>query len=96
MKTGRCPKCSSDNIYSGASMPFKTGTFNVNTIPVTGRVLPTYVALDNYVCVTCGYVESYISDPTALERIPRYWPKVELQPRAFRIKKRIHNRNESK
>jgi hypothetical protein len=32
--------------------------------------------LDNYVCVACGYVESYILDASKLRKITEKWPKV--------------------
>jgi hypothetical protein len=35
-----------------------------------------YATLDNYLCLDCGYLESYISDRAALNRIEKQWPKV--------------------
>ena len=73
MKTGRCPKCGSGEIYSGTNVSFKGGGHGSNSIPITAW---SAAALDNYVCTVCGYVESYISDPDKLQKIRDKWPKV--------------------
>lgn len=72
MKSGICPICSSSEIYSGADVQFKSGRNNV--IPVT---LWDFAEMDNYVCVECGYVESYIADRSRLNKIKEKWPKVK-------------------
>ncbi len=79
MKNGICPKCDGTCIHSGASIRFKTGPYSSNTIPLGGMLGPT-VPLDNYVCVDCGYVESYVGRPDHLTRIQERWPRVERQP----------------
>jgi predicted nucleic-acid-binding Zn-ribbon protein len=76
MKSGQCPKCGSFDVYSGAYVPDKSGGYGSNTIPVSGGLFSRSVALDNYVCVNCGYVESYISDEEQLRRIADKWPRV--------------------
>ena len=73
MKSGTCPKCQSDKVYSGTEVFPKSGPFGCNSIPVS---LTSMAALDNYVCAECGYVESYI-EPDKLEEIARKWRKVE-------------------
>lgn len=73
MRSGICPKCESDKIYSGASLPLKKGPFGSNSIPVS---LTSIAALDNYVCVACGYVESYLSETEKLTEIARKWPRM--------------------
>jgi hypothetical protein len=48
----------------------KKGPYGRNAIPIR---LTSIAALDNYVCTSCGYVESYISDLGKLTRIsPKY------------------------
>ena len=74
MKTGTCPKCNSHEIFSGAGVALKKGPFGSNSIPIG---LTSIAALDNLVCVACGYVESYVSDPDKLAEISRKWDKVE-------------------
>jgi predicted nucleic-acid-binding Zn-ribbon protein len=78
MRNGQCPKCGSWEVYSGANVPQKQGSFNSNTIPVGGNIWFGFsrAELDNYVCVNCGYVESYISDSRKLQEIAKTWPRV--------------------
>ena len=76
MKTGICPKCSSPEVFSGAGVALKKGPFGSNSIPVG---IISIAALDNLVCVECGYVESYVSDPDKLAEISRKWARVELE-----------------
>jgi predicted nucleic-acid-binding Zn-ribbon protein len=79
VKTGHCPKCGSDEVYSGATLPLKKGPFGSNSIPVT---LTSIAALDNYVCHRCGYIESYISDADKLAEISSKWVKVKPEENA--------------
>lgn len=74
MKNGQCPKCGSKEVYSGSNIPLKSGPFSSNAIPVG---LTSMAALDNYVCVACGLVESYIADASKLEDVAKRWDKVE-------------------
>ncbi len=74
MKTGICPKCTSTEVFSGAGIALKKGPFGSNAIPIG---LTSIAALDNYVCTSCGYVESYISDLGKLNTISRKWDNVE-------------------
>ena len=74
MKSGMCPKCASETVYSGASIPLKKGPFGSNSIPIS---LTSVAALDNYVCAKCGYVESYISDAERLSEIATKWVQVK-------------------
>ncbi len=74
MKKGQCPKCGSTEIYSGENIPLKSGPFTSNSIPIS---LSSMAALDNFVCVACGLVESYIADRSKLEEITGRWDKVE-------------------
>ena len=73
MKTGICPKCTSSEVFSGAGIALKKGPFGSNAIPIA---LTSIAALDNYVCTSCGYVESYISDLGKLTEISRKWDNV--------------------
>ncbi len=72
MKKGICPKCTSAEVFSGADLMLKKGPFGSNAIPIG---LTSIAALDNYVCISCGYVESYISDPDKLIEIAGKWDK---------------------
>ena len=74
MKSGTCPKCASDSVYSGASIPLKKGPFGSNSIPIS---LTSVAALDNYVCAECGYAESYVSNAERLSEIATKWVHVK-------------------
>jgi hypothetical protein len=56
-----------------------------NTIPITAW---SNAALDNYVCVNCGYVESYIADSAKLWKIAQKWPRAGERPPEFGTRKR--------
>ena len=75
MKSGVCPKCGSQEVYSGEHLPrwTKQGSYWANSVPITGW---NYGELDNYVCVDCGYVESYIGNRAKLHKIAEKWPRV--------------------
>lgn len=77
MKNGQCPRCGAKEVYSGADIPLKSGPFAGNAIPIS---LTSMAALDNYVCVTCGLVESYIADPVKLKEISKSWEKMTPEP----------------
>lgn len=81
MKSGICPKCASDSVFSGATLPLKKGPFGSNAIPVS---LTSMAALDNYVCTKCGYVESYIGDAERLAEISNKWVRVKDKDAAGR------------
>jgi len=72
---GVCPQCGSDRIHSGDRVPGKEGDRGANRIPIDAV---QHIALDNYVCLDCGYVESYIGDRGTLNRIERTWPQVPV------------------
>lgn len=76
MKNKTCPKCESTEILSGVDVFPKSGPFTSNSIPIS---LTSIAALDNYVCVACGYVEHYIADPDKLKEISQKWKPVETQ-----------------
>jgi predicted nucleic-acid-binding Zn-ribbon protein len=74
LRDGVCPQCGLERVHSGAVIEGKEGLRGGNRIPINDVI---QVALDNYVCVDCGYVESYISDRSILNRIAKEWVKVE-------------------
>ena len=74
MKSGICPKCGSDNVFTAHSLPLKGGPFASNSIPVS---LTSMAALDNYVCTDCGLVESYIGETEKLKAVADKWEQVK-------------------
>jgi predicted nucleic-acid-binding Zn-ribbon protein len=74
LKQGKCPKCSSDEVYCGVDVTPKSGPFGCNSIPIT---LFSIASMDNYVCTECGYTESYLADSSKLREIKERWPRVK-------------------
>ncbi len=73
MKSGKCPKCGSEAVFSGDDLFPKSGPFGINAIPVS---LASLAALDNYVCIDCGYLERYVADPEKCKEIGKKWRAV--------------------
>ena len=80
MKSGLCPKCGATDIRSGEFLEEKEGGYMGNRIPVIIALRNTAAWLDNFVCVRCGYVESYVADPKKLAEIAERWPAVTAAP----------------
>jgi len=84
LKNGKCPKCGSGGVFSGADIVLKNGPFGSNSIPIS---ITSIAALDNYVCTQCGYLESYIADAKKLSEISKKWQMVN-QPEGSNEHKR--------
>jgi len=78
LKDNKCPKCGSTDIYAGIEVYPKSGPFTSNSIPVS---LTSIAALDNYVCVACGYVESYVAETEKLKEISKKWVRAKESER---------------
>ena len=50
MKKGKCPKCKSSEVNTGANIKLKSGSYGYNTIPL-GGLFGRQLVLDNYVCI---------------------------------------------
>ncbi len=79
MRDGTCPKCGSTEVCSSEHLGSfaKMGSNWANTIPITALA---NAALDNYVCLNCGYVESYVADDSKLWKIAQKWPRAGQRP----------------
>jgi len=75
LKDGICPVCGSARVQSGELVAEKAGLGGSNRVPINAVFS---VPLDNFVCVDCGYTESYILDRAMLNRIEREWAKVPV------------------
>ena len=77
LKSGRCPKCNSDEVYTsknkkkfGHRSYLIVSPFSVN------------IALDTYVCAACGYVEDYLNEKIInnnskhIKKLKDKWQKV--------------------
>ncbi|HEY9636547.1 MAG TPA: hypothetical protein V6D14_24310 [Coleofasciculaceae cyanobacterium] len=74
MKSGQCPKCGSRDVFCNTNRKFPA----LNTITVgTGIGVNRYACLDTYVCVTCGYIESYVTKLQDLSYIKEEWTRVD-------------------
>ncbi len=74
MKNGQCRSCGSYQIRSNKNRKFPA--LNTMTLGL-GNSSARYAALDTYVCVNCGYVESYVASADDLNYIQENWAKVE-------------------
>ena len=66
MKQSHCPKCGGKDVRTSNAK-------SQHTIPVAAFHAAN---LRHQVCVSCGYVEAYISDPKQLKRIAEKWKPV--------------------
>ena len=67
----KCPKCGSGDLRLRSQ---NGGAYGMNSIPV-GRGAKAITALDNLICVACGYLEVYVSDPAARQKIADTWDR---------------------
>jgi predicted nucleic-acid-binding Zn-ribbon protein len=71
MKSGVCPKCGSKEVYRRTSDIAGNNQHQINIERYK------WAAQDYFVCVTCGYLETYIFDEKGLGEIARRWHKVD-------------------
>jgi predicted nucleic-acid-binding Zn-ribbon protein len=83
MKHGKCPRCGSEKVYWGVDVYPKSGPFASNSIPVS---ITSIAALDNYVCIDCGYLERYIAESDKLEEIAKKWRRAGASPKPASMK----------
>ena len=71
MKSGICPKCKSLAVFRrnfpGGYRSSLAITFESN------------IRLEDYVCGTCGYVESYLEDLNKIEEVKKHCTQVGLR-----------------
>ena len=77
MKDGKCPKCGSADVRSSAGV--KNRLDEEHGIQIGGGLLPRTARIENYVCISCGYVENYILDQKKLRMIAERWPRAGLE-----------------
>jgi hypothetical protein len=78
MKDGKCPKCSSTNIYTnrrGIDWGSKSQWLEIWFGTPDSRI-NAWADFDSYVCIDCGYFENYILDREALSEIQTKWKKI--------------------
>jgi predicted nucleic-acid-binding Zn-ribbon protein len=78
MRQGQCPKCASQRVHvSNVRLPLQGWTL-FNAIAITDSFWwgSSTAILRHYVCVSCGYVEQYVTDTDKLLEIAARWPQV--------------------
>ena len=73
MKRGICPACGSEHVYRDKQISYGGKMASNKAIHVD---LLDFVEPVNFVCVNCGYVESYILNSPFLKKIAQKWTKV--------------------
>lgn len=69
MKDGTCPKCGSDDVRTRAPTPNNgAGSLMITTW--------TSIYLQTYVCLACGYLESYVPEHKR-SKIAEKWTRVK-------------------
>ncbi|GIK67350.1 MAG: hypothetical protein BroJett018_51440 [Chloroflexota bacterium] len=70
MKSGKCPKCGSTEVYtkrSGMQSGYTVGMGFANT---------KHMEADDYICMVCGYFEQYLVEVASkLKDLPSKWKK---------------------
>jgi len=67
MKSGKCPKCNSREIYKHTS---KSGHSNLEV------TMFKQAKSQDYVCAACGYKETYVMNNEDLKKIKEKWERV--------------------
>ncbi|QLY28668.1 hypothetical protein [Nocardia huaxiensis] len=82
MRHGHCPKCSASTVYA-AQNGLRLGEHpHAVLMPHTGPGFRGMVQGHNttglwqFVCTTCGYLETYVLDPAAIGFIQQRWTPV--------------------
>lgn len=71
MKSGKCPKCGSENIF--VSSPKKILGHIGNWIFIKSGWTNKGAFLIHYVCDDCRYTESYVADTESMKHIRENW-----------------------
>ncbi len=75
MRSGRCPKCGQATVHRpGPNQGLGYGGSGVGVR--AGEILVWPTPLEQYICTTCGWFESYLADPDKLARVAAHWPHV--------------------
>jgi predicted nucleic-acid-binding Zn-ribbon protein len=70
MKSGKCPKCGSSNVRK-SKKPGKWDS-DKGMVPL-GGAFDSNLKVQHFVCVGCGYVEVYVTDPKGIEKMRKKW-----------------------
>ncbi len=73
MRNGVCPQCGSHEVYRRPNAWYLSGGDKTGIKMLHENYAEMTAVPDVYLCVDCGYFESYIHDRKALELARRYW-----------------------
>lgn len=81
MKSGKCPKCGSSDIYK--SHKISPSRYPGNRIMIKMGLMKNMIAiLIHYVCVDCNYIESYVAEnKESMKNIKEEWQPLNKQKR---------------
>ena len=83
MKSGKCPKCGSENIYQSVR-PKVYNTFGNFIYIKIGFLKNRGANLIHYACDDCQYLESYVADDESMNTIREAW--TPMNPRKSKRK----------
>jgi predicted nucleic-acid-binding Zn-ribbon protein len=69
MKSGICPKCGSDKIYTGTGAKYGADGNNYFAVVRNWLGLDKLAFVRRYVCANCHYMETYIADDESMKHI---------------------------
>ncbi len=69
MKSGKCPKCGSTEVY------LKKDGFQRSLTVVLGFGDMRMARFEDYLCMNCGFTESYITNLNDMKDVPDKWTK---------------------
>jgi predicted RNA-binding Zn-ribbon protein involved in translation (DUF1610 family) len=75
MKSGICPKCGSNEIYTNKKLQL----FNALLLKFNWGWIRAYSS--RYVCASCGYTESYIEDYESMKNIREVYEPLNKEKR---------------
>ena len=76
MKNGRCPQCGSTTVYS---RPGGLDFGNMDRIFINTPKSHKPSTTTALVCVTCGYIEIYLTERSYLAEVAQSWSKVPVK-----------------
>jgi predicted nucleic-acid-binding Zn-ribbon protein len=85
MRTGTCPKCAGTEVYAarnGLSLGEGAKVQIRQQMDPGFRGMAARHVTDDvwvYACAACGYTETYVHDPAAIEFIRQRWVRIQPQ-----------------
>ena len=77
MKNGKCPKCNSNNVHHcNRGLDWGSESQSIEIWSGEDKRDHIWTGFDSYVCVDCGYFETYILKKEALDLVRSKWAKV--------------------